>query len=124
MRVEPGYLACTMPVAITGGPCGEQIHIMWELSEPLHSDDMRVPPVPGDAWVGTWRVECETGHVVLVPADPGCKHSDADAEHPDHGTPGMECDVDPSEELRTFRASDGARLVEVLTALLPEGFTA
>src|SRR5262249_7131403 len=111
-------LVCPMPTR-RDSICGKDLHIVWRASRGLYLLDVTLPePIePGDAWVQDWSVECEDGHVLLVPGDPGCQHSDEEAEHPDHGTPGRECDVDTSEEDRTFRASDAARLAVVLARI-------
>lgn len=119
---EPGPaivgLVCPIPTR-TNEVCSKDLHVVWRMSRGLSLLDVAVPePIePGDAWVQDWTVECEDGHVLLVPDNAGCRHSDEEAEHPDHGTPGRECDVDSTDEYRTFRADDGARLAVVLARL-------
>lgn len=106
-------LACPMP-GDTDGICGEGLHVMWASSQPLYLLDVTMPaPIEsGSPWVQSWTVECEAGHVVMVPADPGCKHPDEVADDPEHL-----CDVDADEADRTFRAGDAARLAVILARL-------
>ena len=117
--------SCMCPMPDGSGTCGEELYIKWTCSAPIAGDDLSPlrggpdPATPNDAWVQSWVVECVVGHVLLVPGRAGCQHFDDEAEHPDHGTPGRECDVDGSDEYRTFRRSDWLRLVEVLDRLTP-----
>ncbi len=113
----PYDLICPVPVD-ESKKCAEPLHLMWTASRGLSAADVANPELtgPGDAWVQDWRVECERGHVVMVPGDPGCKHPDEIAEQPDHM-----CDVDPSEEFREFRVSDAGRLFETLRLMNQAG---
>lgn len=104
-------LTCPMPT----GPataCTEDLHLVWTMSMGLNLSDVMIPaPIaPSDAWVQSWSVECEAGHVLLVPDGSGCKHDDADQ-------PGHECDTDPSEFFQSFRAADAGRLAGVLARM-------
>ncbi len=102
-------IVCPLPVG--DKQCGEPLHIMWRASRGLYVGDVAIPaPIdPTDAWVLDWSVECEAGHVLATPDDAGCRHPEEIAEQPDHL-----CDVDASDEFRTFRASDAARLYRTL----------
>lgn len=106
-------IVCPMP-APPEAVCGKDLHLVWTSSRGLYLLDVTFPePIDeGDAWVRSWRVECEDGHVLLLPGDPGCKCADEVAAEPGH-----DCDVDASEESRSFRRSDGARLGKVLAHL-------
>lgn len=99
---------CVMP------GCDSPLHLMWDSSMSISVGDVDgstdgVPPTPSEAHVSTWSVGCLEGHVVLVPAPLG---TCCDGEH-------CNCDVDHSEEFRTFRASDVARLVALVKAGVP-----
>jgi hypothetical protein len=89
-------LVCPMP------DCTEDLYLTFEHSVDLYQGtlDDRQPLMPTDGDIGAWKVECIVGHVVLVPGVPGCICEDGDCT----------CDRDPSEEVRTFRASDVDRL--------------
>jgi hypothetical protein len=95
-------LTCPLPA------CGQYLYLTFEHSADLYQGtlDDREPIKPGDGDVSTWKVECVHGHVILVPTEPGCSCDDD-----------CSCDVDPSEEVRTFRASDVDRLRLVLDQL-------
>lgn len=104
-------LTCPMPT----GPdtsCAQDLHLVWDMSRGLYLSDV-ITPAPisaGDAWVQAWSVECEAGHVLLVPDDAYCQHDNADQA-------GHECDVDASDEVRSFRAADAGRLAGVLARM-------
>jgi hypothetical protein len=110
-------LICPVPTGETT-KCATPLHLMWTASRGLSAADVANPTTTGpeDAWVQSWTVECERGHVVMVPGDPGCKHPDEIAEQPDHV-----CDVDASEEFREFRISDADRLFETLRLMNQAG---
>jgi hypothetical protein len=93
-------LTCPMP------DCDEYLNLAFEHYVDLYQGtlDDREPLKPTDGDVGTWKVECIHGHVVLVPGDPGCICEEGDCA----------CDRDPGEEVRTFRASDVDRLRALL----------
>lgn len=95
-------LTCPLP------GCGQYLYVSFEHYADLHQGtlDDREPLKPSDGDVSSWKVECVHGHVILVPASPGC---DCDDD--------CSCDIDPSEEVRTFRASDVDRLRLVLDQL-------
>jgi hypothetical protein len=86
------------------GVCGADLHVKWTGSMSLHHGDITDPEAlfPNDAHTGTWSVICEEGHTILIPTK-------TFVDDPD-GT----VDQDYSEELRTFHASDGARLAYLL----------
>jgi len=99
-----GLLPCPLP------GCDGSLYLNWELSVGLTYDALTgPPPVPGDARVGEWHVECEQGHRPLVPGSVVCPcgRDECTAECND-------ADVDASDELRTFRASDVARLRQLV----------
>jgi hypothetical protein len=93
---------CPMP------DCGSPLHVRWEMIRPLYARDLVYPAaIPAENFVGTWKVGCDLDHVVLTPApvDDCCDGKQC------------ECDVDGSEESRTFRASDIARLRALIKQL-------
>lgn len=50
--------------------CGQPLHLIWSGSRPVYlSDTADMLRDPASATTTTWRVECEAGHVVLLPAD-------------------------------------------------------
>lgn len=98
-------LKCPLP------GCGHDLHIIWSTSRALVVDDINVPPTVDDSDVGTWKVECEDGHVVLVPAHINCAKCD------DEGCDPLGCDTDSSDDYRTFRRTDAGRLAEMIAAV-------
>lgn len=84
--------------------CISILHLTWTRSRPFSWIDLKDPrPLePNAAYTGTWQVECENGHIVMVP-DPVCLGDcpDPDVEH------------DHDDELRRFTAADGHRLREL-----------
>lgn len=104
-------LTCPMPT----GPataCTKDVHLVWTMSMGLNLSDVMIPaPIgPSDAWVQSWTVECEDGHVLLLPDTAGCQHGqDAAPEH--------ECNADPNEFFQSFRAADAGRLAGVLARM-------
>lgn len=113
----PYDLICPVPTSETK-KCAEPLHLMWTASRGLSAADVAnpAPAGPDDAWVQDWRVECERGHVVMVPADPHCPHYPGGDEPDDHL-----CDVDGSDEYRTFRVSDATRLFHALKLMNQAG---
>ncbi|TDC35673.1 hypothetical protein E1211_15315 [Micromonospora sp. 15K316] len=100
------------PLSCPMRDCDEELYLSWELSVGLLRRDLTdpsPPPAPADAWVGQWHVECLAGHRPLVPApiECPCGRNECTEECND-------ADVDATEELRTFRASDLARLRELM----------
>lgn len=95
-------LTCPLP------GCDQYLYVSFEHYADLYQRTLtdREPLKPGDGDVSSWKVECVHGHVVLVPGDPGCACDDD-----------CSCDVDHSDEARTFRASDVDRLRMVLDQL-------
>lgn len=95
-------LTCPMP------ECDQYLNLIFETSASLYLGtlDDGEPLSPADSDLGTWRVECVSGHVILVPTDPGCICEE------DCG-----CDVDRNEEMRTFRASDVDQLRTMVNRL-------
>ncbi|MFV2094852.1 hypothetical protein ACFHW1_05085 [Micromonospora sp. LOL_014] len=99
-------LTCPLP------DCGADLHLRWTLTVGLDAieldaagtDSIGDPMTPTDADTATWRVECEAGHVVLLPRDPQC-----DARCPG----GEACDAE-DESFREWRRSDVARLAALL----------
>ncbi len=113
MTGEYGALLCPMPDG-NGGRCAEPLGYKWTLytSAGMTDFDGGSVPVPSDAEVGEWQVECVVGHVLLTPAGlTACEHPDGE------GCQGH--DEDTSEELRTIRPSDMRRLRSVLAELGP-----
>ena len=110
MKTETQYAIRTCPLP-TGpapvAPCGQDVHIFWEGSAPLYStiltDGTPVELNEDVAWCLTWRIECEAGHVLVVPVDMSI---DPDAP-----------DTDADEAHRTLRVSELARIVATLGAL-------
>jgi len=56
--------------------CGEPLHMTWSGSRSIYLSDTadmlaNMLGGPSGAMTATWRVECEAGHVVLLPADTG-----------------------------------------------------
>lgn len=52
--------------------CGETLHIAWSGQRAIYlSDTAEMLRDPAGAHTTTWRVECEAGHVVLLPPDDG-----------------------------------------------------
>lgn len=99
--------------------CDDVVALEWHLSYPLDPSDLNTegltdePTSPYVAHSYTWQVECMAGHVLLIPGPLGCSCDDPE---------GPTCTHDPdrfdwSEESRTFRAHDWARLRAVLAAL-------
>ncbi|MDQ0371573.1 hypothetical protein [Catenuloplanes indicus] len=86
--------------------CGSDLHVTWTLGMPLYRMDVEQlagPPTPDGAYTSDWKVECEAGHVVLVPSQDSPSDPDGTA------------DYDSDECYRTFRRSD----LERLAALIP-----
>ena len=106
--LDRAYQALTCPMP----ECGEQLYVRFDHTVPVmlgHLDD-RDPIGAEDGDVGSWKVECIAGHVVLVPARPGCWQDDVCAGE-------CTCDVDHGDEARTFRASDMDRLRELIAQI-------
>lgn len=103
-------LACPMP------DCGEELHLVWELSVALYVEEGHALaeelPVPEGAHVSTWHVDCLAGHTVLVPGPAGCDCDDEGGEKCPHLD-----ERDWSEEDRTFRAHDAERLEALIKQL-------
>lgn len=52
--------------------CGQPLHITWTASRAIYlSDTDDSLRDPGSAHATTWHVECEAGHIVLLPPDDG-----------------------------------------------------
>ncbi|MCX5066936.1 hypothetical protein OOJ91_13875 [Micromonospora lupini] len=104
-------LRCPMP------QCDELLFLRWELVLGLsHGSLTDAPALPADAEAGTWYVECLAGHRPLVPAPIVCPCGRDECTE--------ECndaDVDSSDELRTFRAADLARLRDLIAQLTEDG---
>ena len=50
--------------------CGEPLHIIWTSSRAIYlSDTVAELRDPAACLTDTWHVECEAGHVVLLPPD-------------------------------------------------------
>lgn len=99
-------VTCPMP------ECAAGLHLTWTLRRPVLAGDINANyhslPATDDAYTATWQVNCEDGHVVLIPGDPACPCGDDDCDHED---------FDASDDLRTFRPHDLDRLRAVLDAL-------
>lgn len=104
---------CAMP------GCDANLHLIWTMSVPVYLADLRPsaePPEPVSAYTQTWRVECEEGHVLLLPGDCRCPCGNDEC----NGCQGY--DFDGSEDTRTFRRQDTERLSVLLDTLSPVGF--
>lgn len=95
--------------------CHQPLHLVWTLSRPIWLSDLTGTdlPNPSDAYTASWRVECEEGHVLLLPdvegmaclcGDDACNGSQGEGH----------ADFDGSDDVRTFRAVDVKRLRELL----------
>ncbi len=97
-------LTCPLP------GCGHQLHLTWTNGRALYNDDLTDPPAATDLHTSTWQVQCEDGHVVLVPTAAICTRCGGDG-CVDH------CDTDCDDDYRTFRKVDADRLA-VLCAVV------
>ena len=100
------------------GGCTEALHLVWKLSAPLLRAELAPdadPYQPADAWAGDWRIECEEGHVILVPGPAGSKDAAEEA-----ACEANLCDHDHSDELRTWRRSDVDRLAALVAPDPPD----
>lgn len=99
-------LRCPLP------NCGTELFLTWNLAYGLHDGDLDAATGntinPDSAVTSTWKVECQTGHVLLRPTGAGCG-CNCDCL--------CECDVDGTDDYRTFRTSDKRRLREMLHLL-------
>ena len=102
-------LTCPMP------DCTEALFLDWTASRDLAYGDLTdEPPQVGDDSASTWQVKCGEGHVVLLPGRTGCPCDDQQGPGcPHQGA--AERDFDWSEDSRTFRPGDVARLQSLLT---------
>ncbi len=98
------YEAVTCPLP----GCDAQLHLVWENTRALYDGDLDKPPAVDDLYTSAWKVTCEEGHVVLLPGPFGCPCGGDDCQHDDY---------DGSDDSRTFRAHDGARLRELLKTI-------
>ncbi len=96
------------PVACPLPECGAGLHLVWGNTRALYVDDFDTPPAVDDLYTSSWKVACEEGHVLLLPGPFGCPCGDGDCRHDDY---------DGSDDSRTFRAHDGARLRELLKTI-------
>jgi hypothetical protein len=94
-------ITCVMP------DCDAPLYVHWETTSALVLGDLDDPqPIsPKDSDTSTWTVVCEEGHAILLPTSGGPDCCDGTACH---------CDVDVSDEYRTFRASDLGRLAALI----------
>lgn len=85
--------------------CNEDLYLDWSVSMLLLIGNITDgKAIDIDPYVSAWKVTCTDGHVVLLPTPyPGCMQDGVCKGD-------CSCDVDHSEETRTFRASDAARL--------------
>lgn len=95
-------LTCPIP------DCAEVLYVTWSHARPLYVGDLYDNKTigTGEAYTGSWQVECVQGHVVLLPGG---------TEHDCEGD--CRLDVDHDDENRTFRASDLTRLDLVMKRL-------
>lgn len=103
-------LVCPMP------DCGKPLDLRWELSIALYTEEGHSLadelPTPDSTHTSDWTVTCQDGHTVLVPGPAGCDCDDEGGENCPH------IDTrDWSEEDRTFRAHDAARLEALIEQL-------
>lgn len=100
---------CPMP------DCGEPLHLMWDLGCYLYSGTVAADEgiSVGDEGEGTWRVECQNGHVVLLPGPAWCDCDDPQGETCPHA----EADYDWTDEHRTFTRLDMGRLRDLLAKM-------
>lgn len=99
--------------------CTEAVYLSWTLSYSLGPKDLTadVPPKPEDHHSGGWEIECTAGHTLLLPGDTGCSCEVPDGDDCRHAWPPASDEVDWSDDYRTFRAHDVARLRHVLALL-------
>ncbi|GAB2733605.1 hypothetical protein [Nocardioides pakistanensis] len=103
--------------------CGEQLVLTWALARPLFLADIENvvvddegTPTPDSAHTGTWRVECASGHVLLLPDPTGCPC-------PPQAQDGPACPHDPDDYEwdedgpQTFRRTDLDRLVALMDTI-------
>lgn len=85
--------------------CEHDLHLIWTISRPIYRADIDPgrAAIPEGGDVSHWEVGCEEGHVVMVPSLLTCVCEDY-----------CSCDRDAGDEVRTFRASDGARLAALV----------
>lgn len=95
-------LTCILP------GCTAELNLSWAMSMPLFYGELPAssdPAQPNDASAGAWKVECNEGHVILIPDYSNCERgNDCDDD----------CDHDASDDLRTWRRSDVERLAALL----------
>lgn len=87
--------------------CDAPLHITFSTAQGLFTDVLSTKPgdqpEPAGSHTQTWQVECEEGHVLLLPGDLEC---------PQCGD-SMDCthdDLDSNDDWRTFRPHDADRL--------------
>jgi hypothetical protein len=102
--------------------CGKPLHLVIEAARMLYQGDLDVtdprqlPFDMSDMDGAEWKVECEVGHVVVLPTEYGR----CDCDDPlGAGCPHDSVDYDQSDEVRQFRRRDLVRLQDLLDALRP-----
>ena len=107
------YSELTCPMA----DCDEVLFLDWTASMPLimgHLTEAKTPLFVSDADFTMWRIQCATGHVVLLPGQPGCPCDDPGGEGCPHNESPAADDFDWNEEVRTFTRHDAERLRKML----------
>ncbi|MDG4784396.1 hypothetical protein O7626_00350 [Micromonospora sp. WMMD1102] len=102
MPDEYGSLTCILP------NCREPLTVRWELYAPLVAGELEPGGTiltPGDALGGGWQVECEAGHVILLPELVRCDVKDAEC---------MAGDCRHGDDLADWRRADVERLAGLL----------
>lgn len=106
MLSEPVYesLTCTIK------DCASPLHLIWTTSAPLFTDICDDVPTPAEAYTRSWQVECEEGHIVLLPSDHGCCPCGVEACNGAEAGEGHDDFDCPGDDTRTFRKADAERL--------------
>ena len=95
--------------------CGQPLHLVWSYSTAIYLDDtaekLQGPP-EGAALTATWQVECEAGHVLLLPPDTAEDWYEFAGRcicNPDYPDPDYEqnCPHNDMDRLRSVLAPEG-----------------
>lgn len=106
-------IPCPMP------ECYDHIYLTWSAAVGLAPDDLAPSALqlrPLHSATESWQVECAAGHVLLIPGDPGCGCDDPESVACKEMGHDPE-DFDWSEDYRTFRPHDAARLADVVARI-------
>lgn len=92
--------------------CDKPLRLIWSMAQWLAFDaDSGIvsPALFSDPALQEWKIECEDGHVILLPGPGYCEEDDDLTESCSHDN-----GHDYSDEFRTFRVSDAKRLLDLL----------